>query len=242
MVFLATAVVVDGTIPFVLGADLRSWSTSRAKSVVVAFTFYAGMFWIVPLVLVGGRERLRQPGFVAGVALGVVGIIVSPAFRPAAALVLPAVAWLHARYGLSELGIRSRGWRGDVLAILLLGAMGALAALAVQAGGPKGAGSAFGSTAQRMFGNPASTVEYLFYFGFLGERLLPRLGPWLTMPVLALMYVTHEMVNPEYWYGHVAFGTLFVALVVMGAVWVWRRSTPVVWLGDGLTWFARAWL
>jgi hypothetical protein len=49
----------------------------------------------------------------------------------------------------------------------------------------------------RLFANPASSVENLFYFGFLTERLSYRTGKWLTPLLIGLMYTAHEMSNPE---------------------------------------------
>jgi hypothetical protein len=89
----------------------------------------------------------------------------------------------------------------------------------------------------RLFANPASTVENLFYFGFLTERLLYKTGKWFTPLLIATMYTSHEISNPEYWYGHLSFVFVFVAIAVTAAIYTWRRSVIVTWLGDGLSRF-----
>ena len=86
----------------------------------------------------------------------------------------------------------------------------------------------------RLFANPASTVENLFYFGFLTEQLSRRTGGWLTPPLVGLMYTAHEMSNPEYWYGGANFVLIFVGVTIWAAIYLWRRSAVVIWLGDGL--------
>lgn len=91
-----------------------------------------------------------------------------------------------------------------------------------------------------MFANPASSVENLFYFGFLTERLSHKTGKWLTPLLIGLMYTAHEMTNPEYWYEGMKFTMVFVTATVAAYFYIWRRSVVVVWLGDGLARFARA--
>ncbi|HEY4691629.1 MAG TPA: hypothetical protein VIK33_20135 [Anaerolineae bacterium] len=48
------------------------------------------------------------------------------------------------------------------------------------------------------------------------------------------MYTAHEMSNPEYWYEGVSFVLVFLGVTVIAALYLWRRSAVVVWLGDGL--------
>jgi Na+-transporting NADH:ubiquinone oxidoreductase subunit NqrB len=86
----------------------------------------------------------------------------------------------------------------------------------------------------RLFANPASTVENLFYFGFLTERLSLKTGRWLTPLLVGLMYMAHEMTNPEYWYESMNFILPFVGVAIFAAIYLWRRSAVVIWLGDGL--------
>lgn len=99
-------------------------------------------------------------------------------------------------------------------------------------------GSAWQVGLERLFANPASTTGYLFYFGFLGERLLPRLGRWPAALLLALLYTLHELSNPEYWYGGTSFVLIFFGILIIAALYLWRRNVAAFWLGDGLGRFA----
>ena len=85
----------------------------------------------------------------------------------------------------------------------------------------------------RLFANPASSVENLFYFGFLAERLSYLVGQWLTPPLIGLMYTAHEISNPEYWYGGMNFVLIFVGVTIWTAIYLWRRGVIAIWLGDG---------
>ncbi len=51
-VFFVLAVLVNGTVPFILGVDLHAWTQSPVKSVLLAFVFYAVLFLAVPLMLI----------------------------------------------------------------------------------------------------------------------------------------------------------------------------------------------
>jgi hypothetical protein len=51
--------------------------------------------------------------------------------------------------------------------------------------------------------------------------------------VIGAMYTAHEMSNPEYWYGGVSFVFIFIGVSLFAAVYLWRRSTVVLWLSDG---------
>jgi hypothetical protein len=88
--------------------------------------------------------------------------------------------------------------------------------------------------AYRLFGNPASSVEYFFYFGFVTERLSRKTGKFLTAPLIGAMYTAHEMSNPEYWYNGTSFGIEFVGITVIAILYLWRRNVIPIWLGDGL--------
>lgn len=95
-------------------------------------------------------------------------------------------------------------------------------------------GSAIVAALDRLFLNPASSVENLFYFGFLEEPILQKAGKWVTPILIGLMYTAHEMSNPEYWYSGLQFEYVFLGVTVWAAFYVWRRSFPVIWAGDGL--------
>ena len=92
----------------------------------------------------------------------------------------------------------------------------------------------------RLLANPASSVESLFYFGFVAERPSARTGKWLTLFLIAAMYTAHEMTNPEHWYEGMNFGFVSVGVALIAALYLWRRSVVVIWLGDGVRWFLTA--
>ncbi len=150
------------------------------------------------------------------------------------------IAYLHWRYDISDLGFRSRGWRGDAIAILLMGLLGSARIFFSPGPFAFAPNAAFSAMVDRLFANPASTTENLFYFGFLTERLSPRLGRWGTPLIIGLMYVTHEMSNPEYWYEGELFPTIFIGVAIFAMIYLWRRSVIAIWLGDGLGRFMSA--
>ena len=79
----------------------------------------------------------------------------------------------------------------------------------------------------RLFSNPASSVENLFYFGFLAERLLYKTGRWLTPLIIGAMYTTREMTNLEYWYEGMNFIFVFIGVTVFTIIYLWRRNVLV---------------
>jgi hypothetical protein len=109
-----------------------------------------------------------------------------PFLRPAPVLAVTVLAYLHWRFDLSDLGIRSRGWKGDIAALLLLGLLSLLQPLLQP--GPHAflPVPALLASLDRLSANPASSVENLFYFGFLTERLSYKTGKWLTPPLIGL--------------------------------------------------------
>lgn len=234
-IFIVVLVIANGTIPFVLGADLHAWTASAAKAIFFDFIIYAGLFLVVPLILTKGWKMVRRPTFLLPLLVGVIGIGLQPLVHPAPVLVLPVLAYLHWRFDLSDLGIRSRGWKGDILAIFFMGAV-SLVPVLFPGPHPLTPGNAAWAALDRLVANPASTVENLFYFGFLTERLLSK-TKWATPLLIAIMYTLHEMSNPEYWYGHLSFVFVFAAIAVAAAIYLWRRSLVVTWLGDILSRF-----
>ena len=80
----------------------------------------------------------------------------------------------------------------------------------------------------RLFANLASTLENIFYFGFLAERLSHKAGLGLTPLLIALMYTFHEMCNPKYWYEGMSFIFTFIGVVLFAVTYLWRRNI-VAW-------------
>lgn len=238
--FFTAVVLFNGTIPFILGVDLHAWTASPLKSVLFAFIFYAVLFLAVPLVLIKGWNTVRQPAFLVPLFLAMLAVSVWHFFHWAAAIAIIVLVYLHRRYNLSGYGLSSKGLRGDLLAILLMGLLGFVPVL-MQASSSFHSfspGTAFLTGLDRLFGNPASSVENLFYYGFLAERLSHRTGRWLTPPLIGLMYTAHEMSNPEYWYGSMNFSLIFAGVTIWASIYLWRRSVIAIWLGDGLYRFA----
>lgn len=234
VVFFCVNVLINGTVLFALGNDLRPWTYSLAKDVLYHAAIYAGLFLIVPLIVVKGWSQARQPGFLVPLLIAAVAITLRPFARGTTALVVIVLIYLHWRYNLADLGFRSRGVKGDVAAVLLL-ALAAGVPVLLQPGPhqpvlSQGISAAF----DRLLLNPASTVENLFYFGFLTERLAAVTGRWLTPLLIGLMYTAHELSNPEYWYENTSFVFVFIGIVLVTAIYLWRRSVIVIWLGDGL--------
>jgi hypothetical protein len=241
--FILSAIVVNGTVPFALGVDLHAWTYSPVKATIFSLVVYAGLFMVVPLILTKGWTVALQRGFLIPLLVAVIGITLRTAtwptmLLPTAVSTVVMLAYLHWRFDLSDLGIRSHGWRGDMAAIVLMRLL-VLASAYLQP--PVRYSFAFGNALvaalDRLFLNPASSVENLFYFGFLTERLSHKTGRWFTPPLIGLMYTAHEMSNPEYWYGGLPFVMVFVAVTITSVIYLWRRSIVVVWLGDGLSRF-----
>ncbi len=234
LVFIACVVLFNGTIPFVLGVDLHDWTASPVKSVLFAFFFYGIFFLAIPLVFVKGWNAVRQPGFIIPLCLAMLALSLWHIIRGIAVVSIIVLAYLHWRYNLSDYGIRSHGWKGDLLAILLMGLLGLFPVLMRPTALSFSISQALPIALDRLLANPASSVENLFYFGFLTERLSRQTGKWLTPPLIGLMYTAHEMSNPEYWYGGMNFVLIFVGVAIWSAIYLWRRGAVAIWLGDGL--------
>ena len=233
-VFITLTIFINGTIPFVLGFDLHTWTYSPLKDVAFNLIVYSGLFLVVPLVLTKGWEIIRLPSFFLPLIVAILAMTLRTFFRPIAALAVIILIYLHWRFDLSKLGIQSRGWKGDAIAILLFGLIYLAPSLLQSNPILSSPGNAFLASLDRLFLNPASTTEYLFYFGFLAERFSHKTGRWMTPLIIAAMYTMHEMCDPEYWYEGLNFPLIFVGIALTASIYLWRRSIVVIWLGDGL--------
>lgn len=234
-VFFVVNIVLNGTIPFALGVDMHGWTASTAKAILSPLVIYGLLFLVMPLILTKGWRTVRQPAFLVPLMIAVAGVGLWSVFRGIGVLAVIVLVYLHWRFGLSELGIRSRGWGGDLVGIVLPGLLAAVGAVLIGglASHPQ---AAILAAMDRLLANPASSVENLFYFGFVAERLSLRAGKWLTPIFIAIMYTAHEMTNPEYWYKAMSFGFVLVGTALIAAIYLWRRSAVVIWLGDGFRW------
>lgn len=231
-VFFVLNVILNGTIPFAFGADMRVWTSSTAKAILQPLLIYGILFLVVPLILVKGAFTVRQPAFWVPLVGSVAALGLWFVFRGIGVVAVLVLAYLHWRFDLSELGIGTRGWRGDLVGIILPGLLAAIPALL--AGKiilhPEGA---FFAGVDRLLANPASSIENLFYFGFVAEGISLRAGKWITPILIAMMYTAHEMTNPEYWYESMNFTFVFVGIALITAIYLWRRNVVIIWLGDG---------
>lgn len=238
LVFFCVAVVLNGTIPFLAGADLRWWTYSLPKGVLFEVLIYGVLFLAAPILLVKGRSIVRDARLWIPLCIALIALGFHPVFRPTAIVAFAALLYLHVRFDLSPLGVKRFWTWPDVTAILILG----LLPLVARGLDPRPLGwhprVALGACFDRLFLNPASTNENLFYFGLLAERLGPWAGRWPTSLLTGALYTAHEMSNPEYWYEDMKFPLAFVGVAVTTAVYLWRRNTVVVWLGSGLARFA----
>jgi hypothetical protein len=230
-VFILLNIFLNGTIPFLMGRDLHAWTASPTKDALFGLIQYGVMFLVVPLILAKGWDAVLQPAFLLPLALAVLAFTLRPYLWPVSVIAVPFLLWLHLRYGLTDLGFRSRGWKGDVLVALLVGFLYASPLITTASSPSFDFGGAIAAWVDRSFANPASTVENLFYFGFLTERLSSKTGRWFTPFLIGAMYAAHEMTNPEYWYEGVNFVLIFIGVTLSALL---RRSVIVIWLGDGL--------
>lgn len=234
LLFFVVLVAINGTIPFILGYDMRAWIASPTKLLLGNFAIYGGLFLVLPLVLIKGLDVVRKPAFFLPLAIAVMGVGVWNYVPYSATLAIIAVIYLHRRFNLSGYGFKSKGWKGDIAAILLYGSVQILTIFFKP--GPLSISLANGVAlgVYRLLANPASTVETFFYFGFVTERLSQKTGRFLTPPLIGAMYTAHEMSNPEYWYGGTLFAVVFVGVTIATAFYLWRRNVIPMWLGDGL--------
>ncbi len=233
-VFIVLNILLNGTIPFLLGKDLHAWTASPIKSLLFNLVQYSIMFLVVPLILTKGWATVRQPAFLLPLLFAIIALTFRGAFRPIAIISVFALAYLHMRDDLSELGFRSRNWRDDFSVILLIAFLFGMQRFFKSEPFSFHFGEALRAGLDRLFLNPASTTESIFYFGFLAERLSHKLGRWWTPLCIGLMYTLHEMTNPEYWYEGMFFPMVFVGVALLTMIYLWRRNVVAIWLGDGL--------
>jgi hypothetical protein len=237
LLFFVSVLIINLLIPFALGLNLHDWTYSSTKGVLLFSVIYAGFFIVVPLTLTKGMGTVKKPGFFIPMLAASISVVFWYQIHYISAIAIAVFIYLHWRFGLSDLGFKSKGWKGDVLAILLVGTLGLLQAFSSFKLLSFAFLPAISSTLFRMFGNPASTVENLFYFGFLTERIGQRWNRYIVPFLVGAMYTAHEMTNPEYWYGGVSFVFIFVGITLFAAIYLWRRNIAVTWLSDGFRWF-----
>lgn len=233
-IFFLLAVLLNGTVQFAFGADMRTWKGSFIDNILFGFIQYGVMFTVVPILLIKGWETIRQPAFLIPLCIALAAITSALVYRGVMAIGVFALAYLHWQFNLSEYGIRSRGWKGEVLAALLVGLLYSAPSLLTTSSPSLDFSRALTAGADRAFANPASTIENLFYFGFLTERLSQNTGKWLTPFLIGAMYSAHEMTNPEYWYQGMNFVFIFIGVTLYAFIYLWRRSVIPIWLRDGL--------
>jgi len=216
---------------------MREWSISNTRLFLISFIIYGGVFLVIPLIIVKGWKTVRQPGFLIPLIIAVLATSLWFYYRGIGVVAIFVLVYLHRKFNLSELGIRTYGWKGDLFAIILSGSLH-LIFLFFQ--GPvllHSPGKAIFSALWMMMIDPTLSIENIFYFGFLTEWLSYDAGKWLTPILIGLMYTTHEMTYPGFWYVSMDFLRVFIPITFLAFLYLWRRSVIMIWLGDGLVKF-----
>jgi bacteriorhodopsin len=66
VLFIVLVVIINGTIPFVLGINPQGWGLSKATgSTIFGLVIYAGVFLALPLLSIKGWRTVREPAFLA---------------------------------------------------------------------------------------------------------------------------------------------------------------------------------
>ena len=104
-VFIALAIIINGTVPFALGADMRSWAFSKTQNFLSGLIVYGIIFLTVPLILIKGWQTVCQPAFSFPLLLAIITIALFNTFRGIAAISVFALVYLHWRFELSEYGL-----------------------------------------------------------------------------------------------------------------------------------------
>ncbi|MCL5070514.1 MAG: hypothetical protein M1308_06415 [Actinobacteria bacterium] len=237
-IFIVVNIINNNTIPFILGKDVHNWTYSNIKALLYGFFLYSIIFLTIPLIIVKGWKTVRKIDFMLPLIAAIVAITLRYYLTYIPAVAILILGYLHWRFNLSELGIRSKGWKIDIIYIVIVGLLTFLPKLIplILNKTPFYLSplSAFISGMDRIFANPGSSVENLFYFGFLAERLSYKTGRWLTPLIIAAMYTIHEMSNPEYWYEGVQFYYIFIGVFILTIIYLNRRNVLILWLGSGL--------
>ncbi len=237
LLFFAVTLTINIVIPLAFGIDLRAWTYSSVKGLLLSGVVYAGFFIVVPLTLTKGWSLVKKPSFLVPMLAAMISVIVWYQVPYMATVAIAVFVYLHWRFDLSGLGFKSKGWRGNVVALALVGLL-ALIQVSFSLGALQLAFfPALSAALFRMFSNPASTVENLFYYGFLTERLGNLRSHYIVPIAVGAMYTAHEITNPEYWYAGTSFVLIFVGVTVFSVIYLWRRNIGVTWLSDGLRWF-----
>ena len=72
LAYFIVTIVLNATIPFVLGSDVHARTASTEKFVLSGLIVYGGFFLVARLVIVKGWPTVRQPGFILPLTLAVV--------------------------------------------------------------------------------------------------------------------------------------------------------------------------
>lgn len=237
IVFIIIMVIMNGTIPFALGIDMRDWSNSDTKLFLISLIVCGGVFLVIPLIIVKGWKTVRQPDFLIPLIIAVLATSSWFYYQGIGVVAIFVLVYLHRKFNLSELGIRTIGWKGDLFAIILSGSLRLTLLFFQRPVLLYSPVKAIFSALWQMMVDPALSMENLFYFGLLTERISYDAGKWLTPILIGLMYTTHEMTNPGYWYGGMDFLRVFIIITFFAFLYVWRRSLIMIWLSDGLVRF-----
>ena len=173
LAFIVVSIILNATIPFVLGIDVHAWTESVAKSVFSGLLIYGGFFLVAPLTIVKGWSTVRQPGFLLPLLLAVIAAGLWNIFRGIGVVIIVVLAYLHWRYDLSELGFRSSGWRGDAVAVLLIATLYMVPQLLRPIAESPDLLGGLQAGLFRLLANPATSAEY-FFTSASSPRVLPN--------------------------------------------------------------------
>ncbi len=233
-IFIILLVIMNKTIYFIFGIDVKDWTNSKIKSLLINVIIYGFVFFIIPILYVKKNDIKGNWILISCLLCGLLGLFLSTYSKWFNLLLFISVFILLLRGDLYNLGFEKiKIWEYIIMSIIYI-LLYSIPSLFSWGNSNNNLNNTIISVIDRMFLNPASTVEYIFYYGFLGKRLILILGKILTPIILGLMYVLHEMSNPEYWYENVNFLFIFIGVSIVSVLFFWKKNLIPVWIGDGI--------
>lgn len=233
-VFIFLAIIFNRTIQFIFGFDVKNWTYSTLKSLLFNIFIYGIVFYIIPIFYTN-RKNLKWNWLIYICSfLSILGLGLSIYSRWFNILLYISVVILIIKGYLTNLGFERIKFWEFILLTIFYGILYLIPVLVTRSNQNLTINDAISSLIDRMFLNPASTVEFIFYFGFIGKRLSLMLGKIITPIALGLMYTIHEISNPEYWFENINFIFIPFGIAIFSYIFLWKKNLIPIWIADGI--------
>lgn len=231
---LLSVVLINDSLLLFNHENIFIWNNSKGHNLIFSILIYSILYFSLPLLFTKYFRRLTEIDFLLPFLFAVVAIPLTSYFRLGTIITLLLLIFIHNKFDLTAIGIRTTDWKKDIFPFITLLILIFIPLLIYKLFYSSEILSSIVKVEERIFGSSYAYIEFLFFFGFGAERIIPVTGKISALILIPLLYLAIDYNNPILWSINFSYAAEFGILLITASVYLWRRNIVVLWLTAGI--------